>query len=188
VSLRNRRQTLFLGANTGPWEITRLEAVAGPSLEPVACLRIREGGELPPAGTTPWVLRGVASYDRYVTRSERTALEAVQPPLGRPEASRAALIPIAKSAAWWELSHDERRAIFETRSQHIATGLQYLPAIARRLYQSRDLGEPFDFLTWFEYAPTDASGFEELVKRLRGSEEWRFVEREVDIRLRRVAV
>src|SRR2546428_7160638 len=33
----------------------------------------------------------------------------------------------------------------------------YLPAIARRLYHCRDLGEPFDFLTWFEYAPADAN-------------------------------
>lgn len=170
----------------GPWEITRLEAVAGLSLDPAARLLIREDGQLPPLATTPWLLRGVASYDRYVTRSERAALEALQPPLGRPEASCAALIPIAKSAAWWDLSHDERRAIFEARSEHIATGLRYLPAVARRLYQSRDLGEPFDFLTWFEYSPADTPRFEELVVILRRSEEWRFVEREVDIRLRRV--
>lgn len=64
-------------------------------------------------------------------------------------------------------------------------GLRYLPAIARRLHHSRDLGEPFDFLTWFEYAPADADGFGELVAELRVTEEWRYVEREVDIRLRR---
>ena len=45
------------------------------------------------------------------------------------------------------------------RSRHIETGLRYVPAVARRLYQSRDLGEPFDFLTWFEYAPGDAADF-----------------------------
>jgi hypothetical protein len=30
---------------------------------------------------------------------------------------------------------------------HDKTGLRYLPEVARRLHHSRDLGEPFDFLT-----------------------------------------
>ena len=62
---------------------------------------------------------------------------------------------------------------------------RYLPAIARRLHHCRDLGyaEPFDFLTWFEYAPSDAAAFDELVAALRASPEWTFVEREVDVRL-----
>lgn len=55
--------------------------------------------------------------------------------------------------------------------------------MARRLHHSRDLGEPFDFLTWFEYAPQHTAAFEELVSELRATEEWKFVEREVDIRL-----
>jgi len=77
--------------------------------------------------------------------------------------------------------------IFEERSGHVKTGLKYLPAIARRLHHCRDLSEnePFDFLTWFEYAPSDSRAFEELVAELRGSEEWKYVEREVDIRLLR---
>lgn len=110
-------------------------------------------------------------------------LAAIQEPLGRPPAARAALIPIRKSGDWWGLAQDERRAIFEERSHHIAMGLGYLPAIARRLYHGRDLGQPFDFLTWFEYASTAAEAFEELVGRLRATEEWVYVERELDIRL-----
>jgi hypothetical protein len=43
--------------------------------------------------------------------------------------------------------------------------------------------QPFDFLTWFEYSPADASRFEELVGRLRETEAWRYVEREIDVRL-----
>ena len=65
------------------------------------------------------------------------------------------------------------------------SSLKYLPAIARQLYHCRDLGEPFDFLTWFEYEPADAEMFEELVATLRATEEWRYVEREVDIRVER---
>jgi chlorite dismutase len=131
------------------------------------------------------VLRGTTSNARYATAVERDRLAAVQPPLGRPAATRAALIPVRKSEAWWELAQDQRRTIFEERSRHIATGLRYLPAVARRLHHCRELGEPFDFLTWFEYAPGDAEAFEELVRSLRATAEWHYVEREVDIRLSR---
>lgn len=144
-----------------------------------------EGGDQRSGGSPLWVLHGATSNERYVTRVEHDALAAVQAPLGRPEATHAALIPVRKSEAWWELSQDERRAIFEERSRHVATGLRYLPAIARRLHHSREIGEPFDFLTWFEYAPEHASAFEELVRLLRATEEWTYVEREVDIRVSR---
>lgn len=55
--------------------------------------------------------------------------------------------------------------------------------MARQLYHCRDLGEPFDFVTWFEYAHKDIQAFEDLVALLRTTREWDFVEREVDIRL-----
>jgi len=32
--------------------------------------------------------------------------------------------------------------------------------VARRLHHGRDLGESFDFLTWFEYAPEYGADFE----------------------------
>jgi hypothetical protein len=54
-----------------------------------------------------------------------------------------------------------------------------------RLHHSRELGEPFDFLTWFEYAPERSQTFEELVLRLRETKEWQYVDREIDIRLSR---
>ncbi|HTD17547.1 MAG TPA: hypothetical protein VK673_20345 [Chthoniobacterales bacterium] len=74
-------------------------------------------------------------------------------------------------------------AILEEDSRHIAIGLEYLPAIARRLHHSRELHEPFDFLTWFEYAPEHSAAFEEVVSRLRNTKEWEYVDREIDIRL-----
>jgi chlorite dismutase len=97
----------------------------------------------------------------------------------------AALIPIRKTAAWWNLTQEERRSIFEKKSHHIAEGVRYLPSVARQLYHSRDIGEAFDFLTWFEYAPEHSEAFEELVRTLRKTEEWEFVDREIDIRLMR---
>ncbi len=132
-----------------------------------------------------WALRGVTSNERYTSRDEQYSLRSSSPPLGREESTAAALIPISKSVEWWALAQDERRAIFEDRSRHISTSLRYLPRIARRLHHGRDLGAEFDFLTWFEYSPGDAGAFEELVGLPRASEEWSYVTREVDVRLRR---
>jgi len=173
----------FAGAIHGAWVITRLEAVIGNGLPNASRLDlVRDAGA---RGDVAWSLRGVSGHARYVERREKTMLDAASPPLGRPEATCAALIPIRKSSAWWALPQDERRAIFEERSRHISDSMAYLPRVARRLYHARDLGEPFDFLTWFEYAPEHAQAFEELVALLRSREEWRYVEREIDIRLSR---
>lgn len=173
----------FVGGDTGRWLVERMDAVSGDSLDFVARINVwRDESPLSPG--VSWILRGVTSYERYVTRAEQEQLAASQPALGRPEATCAALIPIKKSAEWWALAHDERRAILEERSQHIQTGLAYLPAVARRLHHCHDLGEPFDFLTWFEFAPEHAGDFDALAQALRASEEWRYVERELDIRLR----
>jgi hypothetical protein len=174
----------FIGGATGLWRIDRAAAVTGEALPPAERLEIREGIATTSAGV--WRLSGVAGHTRYVERAEKTRLDEVTPPLGRPEATMAVLIPIRKSPAWWALQQDERRAIFEQRSRHIADSMSYLPRIARRLYHARDLGQPFDFLTWFEFAPEHASAFDELLATLRAREEWTFVDREVELRLSRL--
>ncbi|TMF68297.1 MAG: chlorite dismutase [Chloroflexi bacterium] len=178
----------FLGGDRGQWSVDRMLTVIGAGLQPVQRVAILEGSDgVHVASHTTWVLRGVTSHDRYVAAEERTALAAHRAPLGRPSATAAALIPIRKKSVWWELPQDERRAIFEERSHHIARSLTYLPQIARRLHHGRDLLEPFDFLTWFEFAPRDMAAFDELVGILRSTEEWTYVEREVDIRLTRAS-
>lgn len=177
--------THFNGGDVGTWQVERIHAVTGPGLEMVKRLSIVT--EDAPVQVSPvWRLRGVVSNERYVHRAEKNELVARQPDLGRGEATLAAIIPLRKSAAWWALTQDERRAIFEERSHHIVTGLKYLPAVARRLYHSRDLNEPFDFVTYFEYAPANAAQFDSLLGDLRRSEEWTYVEREVDIRMSKV--
>ena len=173
----------FVGGDSGMWRVERIGSITGSTLSFVPRLSILENNQTTIPKGTVWLLRGVTSYERYIHKTERSILLSQQAELGRLEATRAALIPIKKSTAWWELAQDERRAIFEERSHHISIGLQYVTRIARRLYHCYDLGEPFDFLTWFEYTPDDASVFEDLVGSLRSTEEWRYVEREVDIRL-----
>ncbi|MBC7870621.1 MAG: chlorite dismutase family protein, partial [Chitinophagaceae bacterium] len=173
----------FIGGTNGQWQVTRMETVIGTPLEHVSAIDIVSDDAQPSQADAIWILRGTTSYERYVNKNEQQALTAVQPTLNRPHATCAALIPIKKSAIWWALPQDERRSILEEQSHHVQTGMAYLPAVARRLHHGYDLGEPFDFLTWFEYAPEDADAFEELTSKLRATEEWHYVEREIDIRL-----
>lgn len=180
--------TVFRGGQSGAWRVMRVAPVkgAGLALTPSLSVTRSESVALPIVPSqNSWRLVGVTSHVRYVERAEKDQLTAVQAGLGRPEANCAALIPIRKSAAWWELTQEERRKIFEDKSHHIASSLRFLPAIARQLYHCRDFGEPFDFLTWFEYRLADEALFEELVGMLRQTEEWTYVEREVDIRVER---
>jgi hypothetical protein len=189
MSSPSPRLFTFAAGASGTWTITLTRPVIGESLPDAAALSVIADGpavEVDEAGAT-WRLRGIVSNERYVERVEKDALVARQEGLGRAACTRAALIPIRKNAAWWALTQDERRDVFEAQSRHIAIGMRYLPAIARRLHHCRDLGpaEPFDFLTWFEFTPADAGAFEDLVGQLRASPEWRFIDREVDLRLSR---
>ena len=174
----------------GPWVVDGMHSVAGEPMVTAARLSVIAGPLLQASPEAAWVLQGITSNERYVVREEKVALVIRQEGLGRGASTRAALIPIRKNDAWWALPQDERREVFEAQSRHIAIGMKYLPAIARRLHHCRDLGpdEPFDFLTWFEYAPSDSAAFEELVQALRASPEWKYVDREVDIRLARAEV
>ena len=176
----------FSAADAGQWQITSVCEFRGESLPAAPFLSIDAigDGEASPANAV-WTLRGAGSNLRYTTAPERAALQAKQEGLGRPASTRAALIPIRKSEAWWAMAQDERRAIYEQGS-HLAIGLDYLPGVARKLYHSRDHGEAFDFLTWFEFAPDQEAAFDHMLIRLRACAEWDYVDREVDIRLTRV--
>lgn len=78
------------------------------------------------------------------------------------------------------LAQDERRAIY-ARSNHTPIGLDYL-GNCTSVASCRDIGEQFDFLTWFEFAEEgDTERFGELLKRLRDTEEWTYVDRIVSL-------
>jgi hypothetical protein len=92
---------VFVGADSGRWSIERLETVSGEPLAWTSRLEVLEGSAAARTGRDAvWVLRGVTSNERYVTRVEHEALVSRQEPLGRPRSMRAALIPIKKSEAW----------------------------------------------------------------------------------------
>ena len=177
----------FIGGTEGQWRVTSCEAVVGAPLELVQMVKVVNSPSINLAQRGSWVLQGFTSNVRYAERHEINQLRAKQEGLNRPASVCAALIPIKKSPEWWAMSQEERRAIFETQSHHTEIGLAYLPEIARQLHHSRDLGEPFDFLTWFEFAPEHTASFNKLLTQLRASKEWEYVEREVDIRLEKNA-
>lgn len=186
----NSRLFLFIGGSEGSWKVTNHFHLKGETVvtpDKIAMLKGTTGSIVPI--DAKWVVRGVTSNVRYVEQSEKEQLVSKQEGLGREASNCAAMILIRKNAAWWALTQDERRTIFEAQSQHIAVGMKYLPAIARQLHHCRDLEneEPFDFITWFEFAEADTSAFNDLLIELRSSPEWDYVDREVDIRMQKVA-
>lgn len=181
----NPRLYSFVGGSKGSWKVTSQRTIIGDPLPDVPRVEVVHGDAIAP--DSGWVLRGATSNERYVTRSEKNDLLQKQAALGRQEATHGAILPIRKNAKWWTLTQDERRAIFEESSHHIAIGMKYLPAIARRLHHCRDLSqtEPFDFITLFDFAPADSSAFDEMLVALRATEEWKYIDHEVDIRIER---
>ena len=181
------RLSTFVAGTEGPWQIQEIRCLRGESLASAKKLSIHPAGS--PASTLPtiWTLEGVTSNERYTSRQEKDQLVAIQPELGRPESTCAALIPIRKNASWWAMTQDERHQIFAEKSHHTSIGMKYLPAVARKLYHCRDLAQPqpYDFLTWFEFAPSESDAFDRLLAELRSQPEWSFVERETEIRLTR---
>lgn len=175
--------TMF-GGTLGEWKVLNQKTIVGPPLPTITHLHV---GPLENAGPVSigWKLRGFISNVRYVERNEKIALVARQEGLNRPDATYAALLPMKKTQAWWDLTQDERRDIFETKSKHIDANMKYLPAISRQLYHSRDIGEDFDFLTWFEFRPEHTNLFNEMIQSFRETEEWKYVDREIDFRFTR---
>ncbi|MGJ8633430.1 MAG: chlorite dismutase [Luteolibacter sp.] len=169
----------FVAGDHGSWEILSLSAVVGESLEPVPFLEIRNEYVMQLPVDFHWLLRGVSNKEPH-----RDVEDGRIRPFERP-ASLAALIPVKKNAEWWELAAEDRKEIYLENSDRIASKLKGLPILAQTLHHCRDLGEPFDFLTWFEYSHEDAGAFEDLMQTLRGTKEWKYVEREVDVRLSR---
>ena len=175
---------VFNGGALGTWKVLRQGAVKGAGLAGVTHIE----RDMKADGAAAWTLSGVTSNLRYTNAVEKKVLDATPSVLGRPGATRAALIPFTKSAAWWAMAQDERRAVLEDKSRHIAIGSDYLAVVSRQLVHCRDQpGAEFDFLTWFEFAPADEGRFDELLVKLRATPEWGFIDREVELRLEKIS-
>lgn len=185
----NPRATSFIGGQTGTMKVVSHTTISGQPVARADRMDMVPGVVRALLPDAVWSFHGVATNDRYTTRAEKAELISRQATIGRPEATSAALILLRKRADWWTLPQDERRAILETDSHHIAIGLRYLPAVARRLLHCRDLDAeaPFDFIGFLDFAPQDGPAFEDMLGQLRATSEWSFMDREIDIRLDKAA-
>lgn len=181
----NARATTFVGGRTGSLRVLSHMTISGDPIQEVDAIDMMPGLATDLPTGTVWALHGVASNERYTTRVEKTELTSRQARIGRPEATSSALILLRKRAEWWALAQDERRAILEEDSHHIGIGMRYLPAVARRLLHCRDLAHeaPFDFIGFLDFAPENEAACDEMLSQLRATEEWSFMDREIDIRL-----
>ena len=187
--LANSRATTFVGGKTGNMLVVSHTTISGPTISRVDAIDMIAGIATDLPVDAVWALHGVTTNDRYTTRVEKTELTSKQAPVGRCEATRAALILLRKRAEWWSFTQDERRAILEEDSHHIAIGMRYLPAIARRLLHCRDLDDeaPFDFIGFLDFAPESGAAFDDMLAQLRATKEWSYMDREIDIRLVKVS-
>ena len=109
------------------------------------------------------------------------------------------VFPLSKTPAWWALTQEKRQSyFFENPAQfgkdHLSNngvGFKYINRIFRKLYHSRFIDPGQDFMTYFEFADTDAGAFDALLAGLRDDKrlnrEWIYVEEKPIVRGKRVA-
>ena len=147
--------------------------------------RVEAAGRLP-VPNAPFI--GATTHVVYIDSSTRNELASISASESGPVA---VLIPIRKTAEWWALASEQRQAFVMQGAPngHLAIGRRYAARIHRRLYQARYLpGSEWDFLTYFEFRPEEASAFTDLLAELRDVDinpEWSFVDREVELWLTR---
>ncbi len=173
----------FIAGDRGSWEVVSMDRIVGAALEEAPFLDVRNEYVMKVPVDFRWLLRGVSS-SRNTPQLQNQELMTPWTHFGRDEICCAAFMPVKWTRDWWDLTEDERRSICgcgcDSKSVEIPTRIE-----ARRFHHSRELGEPFDFLMWFEYARADTALVDELVAAIRESEEWKYVEREADVRLLR---
>ncbi|MCS3743301.1 hypothetical protein [Rhizobium sp. BK661] len=86
----------FIGGNEGEWAVVSQRSLLGPPIAAVSRVAMLSGNSQADAADAAWILRGVATNDRHTTRDEKRSLVEKQAPMGRPEATRAALILLRK--------------------------------------------------------------------------------------------
>jgi hypothetical protein len=119
----------------------------------------------------------------YTTRDEKERLSAIQPALGRAGAGRAALIPLKKARCGGTWRRTNAAGSSKTSRATRLSICVISPRSRAGCIIPVISGKPFDFITWFDYAPEHERDFDALLAELRASEEWTYVEREIDIRL-----
>ena len=102
----------------------------------------------------------------------------------------AAVTPLNKTAAWWEMDVLHRESFFLPRYDenekmavkgHALAGAAGVPCICRRLVHAPEgygFEENYDFVGYFEFAEADAPVFRQVMEALRDTQqnpEWKYV-------------
>ena len=92
----------FIGsADAGDWEVGRKSSIKGEDPLPSTARYITiQSAVVANPSSASWVLKGVTSNERYVTKEEKAGLVAKQAGIGRESCCHAAVILIRKSPAW----------------------------------------------------------------------------------------
>lgn len=173
----------FMGGMSGAWRVTSIVTHSGQSLPNATHVEIANGDfGRTPAGTA-WVFHGVARNTRFVTREEPRRSTSDLTPVPHFGESCAALILVRRSPDWWRLTQGDRNEVLELPSGRLRQRINILPSLLRLMPRRNAMPETFDSVTWFEYMPQDAAIFDDLAGTMRTSEEWKFVDREIVIKL-----
>jgi len=164
--------------------------VASPSRAPVEAFCAEIVGLLAPVAK-PRVLSGVVrpmSYTGAAMHNFAYAHRVLQQPGTR--MPHAFLVPMNKTAAWWQKDWMERHTYFlpryddagrMTAEGHALASEAGIACLMRRTYKSETEPAPadaYDFLTYFECAEADVPTFHQVCASLRDvskNPEWRFV-------------
>jgi hypothetical protein len=167
--------------------VVQLSANYRPRLEEVACdLKRRVAGS-----ADMIILDGAERTPRYTSAEMHNF--AYKPALARQSgrvARNAIIVPMSKTAAWWEKSALERHSYFYPHHEdssgspvhgHAKAAEAGIPKIYRKLYHNPDgyqRENEFDFITYFECTDENVPVFDQICRALRDERqnpEWKYV-------------
>ncbi len=188
--LRRVNATLADIADDGLLGAEAVVHVASVTAEPVAefCTEL---ARILDAAIEPRLLDGVVRPTNYTGNAMHNfayAHQVVQQPSA--VMPNAFLLPMSKTAAWWEKDWLERHTYFLPRYDdsgrmlsegHVLAAAAGVPSLMRRTYKHAAEPAPdgaYDFVNYFECANSDVTTFHQVCAALRNVErnpEWRFV-------------
>ena len=178
--------------------VVHLSANYRPRLEEVACdfkRRIAGAADM-------IILDGAERMPRYTSAEmHKFAYKAALSRQSGRVARNAVIVPVNKSAAWWEKSTLERHSYFYPHHEdasgspikgHATAAEAGITKVFRRLYHNPDgyqRANEFDFVTYFECTDENLPVFDQICRALRDERqnpEWRYVLEGPEWRGRRV--
>ena len=181
-------QQIVHSAVSGADGLVRLECA---SLEPIRGYEIGLRAVIEPRGGSVETLAGVMRPRSYTSHAmAQFAYAHAMPPGPGDKYPLAAVTPMNKTDAWWQMDFLHRESFFLPRYDenenmvvkgHALASAAGVPGINRRLVHAPDgygLEGDYDFVGYFEFAEADAPVFREVMAGLRDTEqnpEWKYV-------------